>query len=78
MKITLNVTEKELDMLEEYITCWLLCNKHKKEYLHSSDEEIYQIQHSCKACMKIRMKNYRNALHLWSRLCDAYEQGENL
>lgn len=74
MKIkNLEVSNPELDALEDLAVAWNLCKKHNAQTMDKSDLEIYKMQHNCKACQK-EVKIIRSrCLHLWSKLIHAYE-----
>ena len=71
VRIIANVTNKELDALENQTLCWNLCNKHKAA-LDASEEEIFGFIQTCKKCSKINKELTNKNLHLWSKLVTAY------
>jgi len=71
VKVTISVTEKELNTLEDYITCFQVCDKHKQIM---DEDKLVMVSHKCKACIEVKRKHYRVALHLWNKLCTAYDK----
>ncbi len=69
----LEVTNPELDALEDLIVAWNLCKKHNRESMGKSEVEIFKMQDSCKACENEVKKIRNKSLHLWSKLIHAYE-----
>jgi len=72
VEVTVNVTNPELDALEDFVVCWNLCDKHNAQTLDKTDEEIYAITLKCKKCEEINRKLRGKCLHLWCKLIDAY------
>lgn len=71
--IDIEVTNPELDALEDLAVAWILCKKYNAQTLNKNEVEIYKIQNSCKACQKeVKIRRSRS-LHLWSKLVHAYE-----
>ena len=71
MKITVDITNTELDAIEDMAITWILCPKHNGIY--TLDEiERYKMQQSCKECKKLVEKNSSRALHAWSKMVHAY------
>ncbi len=73
VQITLEVTNPELNDLEDLIVCWNLCDKHKQK-INARDEDYFRFTQSCKKCLKINRKIKSKSLHLWSKLVTAYMQ----
>ncbi len=74
MKIkNVEITNPELDALEDLIVAWNLCKEHNALCENKSDVEIYKMQDSCKACQREVKKIRNKSLHLWSKLVHAYE-----
>ena len=71
VKITADVTNKELDASENQTLCWNLCNKHKA-MPDASEEEMFGFTQTCKKCLKINRELTNKNLHLWSKLVTAY------
>jgi len=72
MKATINVTAKELDMLEDFITCYQLCKKHNRSNI--TNMGCYKLMWGgCKDCSALRDAHYHNAIRIWNKLCDAIE-----
>ena len=73
MKIkNVEITNPELNALEDLAVAWILCKKHNAKTYGKSDVEIYKIQDSCKACRKEVKTASNRALHLWSKLVHGY------
>ena len=70
-KITLQITQKELDGLENLSIAWNLCDKHKTA-LNASEEDYFHFTQTCKKCKKINKEISITNLHLWSKLVTAY------
>jgi len=71
VKLTANVTNKELDALENQTLCWNLCDKHKAKW-NASEEKMFKFTQTCKKCLKINRELTNSNLHLWSKLVTAY------
>jgi hypothetical protein len=71
VKVMVQVTQKELDNLEDLVTAWNLCDKHKAVY-NASEEELFGFTQNCRACIKINKEVRGISLHLWSKLVTAY------
>jgi len=83
MKVTIDITAKELNQLEDYITCHLLCSKHKSLSVKSlptnrwTDTMSYGLTHGqCEACTKLTREHKNIAIGIWNRLADAYLKEE--
>ena len=73
MKITANVTNSELDALEDYLVCYNLCPIHHKKTIGATDEQLDEWQNKCPKCIEERKKLFSKSLHLWSKLVHAYD-----
>lgn len=71
VRIIANITNKELDALENQTLCWNLCDKHKA-VLDASEEEMFGFTQTCKKCLKTNRELTNKNLHLWSKLVTAY------
>ncbi|GEM_PF-2454051 len=71
VKITVNITNPELDAMEDVITVYILCKKHSKN-LTLDYNRLLHFQYNCKNCLKELKKAKSKALHLWSKLVHAY------
>lgn len=67
------ITNPELDAVEDLIVAWTLCKKHTCQTTGKSQVEIYKMQYSCKQCQKEVNKIKNRSLHLWKKLVHAYE-----
>jgi len=74
VKVTVEVTNKELDNLEDFIVCWNLCKKHNC-MPGTTEEEKFRFTRECRECKRINKEMRNNSLHLWSRLVTAYDKG---
>ena len=70
-KVTVGVTKKELDDLENLSVAWNLCDKHKSA-LQATEEDRFRFTQECKKCLKINKEISSRTLHLWSKLVTAY------
>jgi len=71
------ITNPELDAMEDLIVAWTLCKKHNLQTRDKSQVEIYKMQHDCKQCQKEVKKIRNRSLHLWSKLVQAYEKARD-
>lgn len=70
------ITNIELDAIEDLATVWILCKKHRA-IESKTDIEIYRIQQECDDCIKIGNMTRSRALHVWSKLVHAYNIAKN-
>ncbi len=71
VKVALQVTNKELDALENLTVAWNLCDKHKA-MLDASEEDNFRFTQTCKKCIRINGEMGNKTLHLRSNLVTAY------
>ena len=71
VEVKVNITNKELDALEDVIVCWNLCKKHNAVH-DATEEEMFAFTQNCKKCEKLNKELRGKALHLWSKLVTAY------
>lgn len=71
MKVTLDVTNKELDALENLTVTWNLCKKHNA-IINASEEKYFRFTQNCKKCAEINREIRHKTLHLWSKMMTAY------
>ena len=71
VKITVEVTNKELNALENLTISWNLCKKHKS-IINASEEEYFKFTQNCKKCAEINKEIRNKTLHLWSKMVTAY------
>ena len=69
MKITVNITQPELNAIEDIAVCWNLCDKHKKL---DSEIEMFKASNECKDCIEIQRKLTSKAMNAWSKMVHAY------
>lgn len=70
----MEVTNPELDALEDVLTVWLLCDRHKVRSMKATQAQIAGWQHGCKTCHAIYQKEIQRALRLWSKLVQQYDK----
>ena len=70
--VSIKVENKDLDNLEDFITCIPLCNKHL--ILDEKNQEIMYLK--CKNCAKIRKKWRGGSFRIWHKLVVAYDKKE--
>jgi len=71
VKVTVEVTNKELDAMEDLAVAWNLCDKHKRIH-NASEEQNFKFTQTCKKCVKINKEVRGKTLHLWSKLVTGY------
>ena len=73
VELVVNVTNKELDSLEDLIVVWSLCDKHNS-IISASEDDRWKFTQTCKQCVKINKELRNTTLNLWSNLVTAYEK----
>ena len=73
MKINVDIYNNELDAMEDLIVAWNLCDKHNGQ-LKASDKQLWNYTQTCPECKEMNKKLRGKALHLWSKLCSAYDK----
>ena len=73
VRITINITNPELNALEDFIVAWNLCNKHTA-ILNSSEEDNFRFTKKCKKCIRKNKKIRHQTLHLWRKMVIAYDK----
>jgi hypothetical protein len=76
MRLTVHVTNRELDALEDVLTVWIMCPTHTRRSPTASERQRVLWQYGCRSCNRLRMKSVETSLELWSRLCAAYDRGD--
>jgi hypothetical protein len=71
VKIVVNVTNKELDSMENLAVVWNLCDKHKA-VINATEEEMFSFTQKCKVCKELNRELSRKVLHVWSKMMTAY------
>lgn len=71
MKVTIDITQKELNALEDQTVCWNLCKEHNG-IINATDEEFFAFTLHCPKCKKVNRMLRKSNLHLWVKLVDAY------
>ena len=72
-RITISVTNKELDAFEDLATAWNLCNKHNAA-INASEEDLFRFTRKCGKCVENNKKIKRKALRLWRKMVIAYDK----
>ena len=72
-RITINVSDRELEALEDSLMAWNLCKRHKAltwtpEHGEKSEQEIFKMQNECEACKRYNNRLHRQAWQIASRL----------
>ncbi len=71
MKITVDVTDPELNAMEDSVTVRFLCQKHLQK-MKATESEMNKWERECKACLATEAEAHKKTLHLWSKLVHAY------
>jgi len=74
MKLQIEVTPGDIDLLEDYLTTINLCDKHKgctfgRDKI--SERELMTMYYECPDCEKIHKKTRDAAMGIWRKLCFA-------
>jgi len=69
MRIEVDITDKELNALEDILICWNLCPKHKK---CKTEKEMAIATVECKNCIKEYEKLHKLAWAAEAKLWMAY------
>ena len=69
----IEVTNPELDALEDLIFAWILCRKHLVRSVGKKDVETYKMQKSCKSCQNKLKKTKKLSFRLWKKLVSSYD-----
>ena len=73
VKVAVQVTNPELDAMEDQIVAWNLCKKHQAIW-RASEDDRWRFTQTCKACLEVGKEIRRKSLHLWAKLVTAYEK----
>ena len=71
VKLIADVSNKELDSLEDLAVVWNLCEKHNAK-INASENDRWRFTQTCPKCVSINKKLRSKVLHLWSKLVTAY------
>jgi len=71
VKAVVDVSNKELDAMENLAIAWNLCDTHKRVF-NASEEDLFRFTQTCRKCIKINKETSGRTLHLWSKLVTAY------
>ena len=74
MKLTVDVTNPELDALEDVLTAWNLCPSHTQATSGVSYRRIAAWQYGCPRCKRLLDTRVDKSLKMWSKLCSAYDR----
>jgi hypothetical protein len=80
-RVTITVSDSELDALEDSLIVWNLCKKHNamtfdlKTGKARTSQEIFKIQDECKACQRQKKLVFRKAWSVTGRLFEARHKG---
>lgn len=69
-----DVTNPELDALEDVLVSWNLCSGHLNRVVGADPEQIAAWQYGCKKCLRVHRALVDRSLKLWSKLCRAYDR----
>jgi len=71
--VTTEMSEEDLNFLEDFLMCVPLCDTHKKpQDPPVSARDLETMYYVCKDCEKVREKWRVHAINLYSRLCRNY------
>ena len=71
-KLTIKVSNDELDALEDALMAWTLCNKHNQ--ISDSEIERFAATRTCKQCIKMNNTIERKAFGIWHKLVVEYDK----
>lgn len=71
--VRVEVSNKELDALEDLAVSWNLCDKHNSR-LDAGEDDRWRFTQKCEKCVALNKKIRSNVLHLWSKLANAYDK----
>ena len=75
VKITIEVTGRDLCNFEDHMHCIPLCNKHKGiDYEKQDERESMTMHYECKDCDKVWRKWVAGAQRIESRLWEQFEK----
>jgi hypothetical protein len=77
MRVTIRVTNRELDALEDVLTVGIMFPTHTRRLPTATQRQRVLWQHGCRSCRQIRQRKVEERLGLWSRLCAAYDRGSD-
>jgi len=75
VKLTIDVTNPELDALEDVLTVWSLCPSHLRSSPGATESRVAAWQYGCPRCRRLLRVRVGKNLKLWTKLCTAYDQG---
>ena len=79
-EITLNVSNKELNNMEDLAVCYNVCKFHKRlldspEFVSNPNYEVFDKSIAvCKKCISINKRMSKMLLHTWCKMVTAYEK----
>ena len=72
-KVTIYVTNGELEALEDALVAWNLCKKHNS-MINASEVELFKAQQTCMACIQADRAVRRKAVGVMSKLFRAHDK----
>jgi hypothetical protein len=73
-KLAVNVTNPELDALEDVPTVWNPCPSHRKAASRLNQRGIAALQYGGPKCRRLLQTRVDKSLQLWSKLCGTYDR----
>ena len=73
VKVIVEISNKELDALEDLAITWNLCKKHNA-MVNATEDDRWHFTQKCKECNEINRRLSSKVLHVWSKLVTAYEK----
>lgn len=71
--VQLDISNKEIDTMEDFIMVWNLCSKHNAA--HVEDEvEYFKFTRNCHECKQINEALKKATFKIWVKLVNAYEK----
>ena len=70
-EVNVTVSQKELDALEDILTCVPLCDKHRG--LSTDNVDIEHMALDCDKCNNVRERWFKSAWNVYCKLGSAYE-----
>ena len=77
-RVTISVSNNELEALEDSLVAWNLCKKHNAQAWspktgEKTEQEIFKMQDECESCKRYNNKPHRKAWQIASRLFRAWD-----
>lgn len=74
VKLTVDVTNPELDALEDVLTVWNLCPTHSAASTRATERRVVGWQYGCVRCQRARAERLARCMRLWTKLSRAYDR----